>query len=123
MRTLILILLAFVSLNTSAQVVWFNKTKLKGKIGDQNIVMVLAIPYGGNTACVVVGEFYYVGKNKDYPFDLCSSYNERIESENNGFFLIDEWCKEKGQSVSGTWTSKDGTVTKPVKLKVVKSYR
>jgi len=56
------ILLSFGFVN--AQTIWTSETKLKGTIGKYEIVMTLAVPYGGATPYFIVGEYYYSSKKR-----------------------------------------------------------
>ena len=56
------ILLSFGFVN--AQTIWISETKLKGTIGKYEIVMTLAVPYGGATPCFTIGKYYYSSKKR-----------------------------------------------------------
>jgi hypothetical protein len=113
-------LLALSSL-VKAQTFWTEQTKLKGSVGKYDIFMTLAIPVGGATPCFTIGEYHYMSTKKT--IDLCSGDDERlIERVNNkatGYFMLNDWNKRIGQTVTGIWSSMDGRKTHPVTLKVV----
>ncbi|MFO0414555.1 MAG: hypothetical protein ACK50E_02800 [Bacteroidota bacterium] len=106
---------------TKAQTIWTSETKLKGFIGKYEIVMTLAIPYGGATSCFTIGEYYYLSKKKN--IDLCSEDDERIvervDGNETGYFILKNWNKKIGQTVIGTWHTMDGKKAFPVTLKVI----
>jgi len=120
-KILIITCLLFFSSFAKAQTIWTEETKLKGTIGKYDIFMTLAVPYGGATGCLVIGKYHY-GTNKKY-IDLCSEEEgiivERINNKETGYFLIYDWNKSVGQTVTGLWTSMDGRKQYAVKLKVV----
>ena len=104
-----------------SQTIWMNETNLKGTIGKYEIIMKLAIPYGGATPCFVIGEYYYLSKKKN--IDLCSEDDEKIiekvDGKETGYFIIKDWDKKIGQNVDGTWYTMDGKKSYPVTLKVI----
>ena len=104
-----------------AQTFWTEQTKLKGTVGKYDIFMTLAIPVGGATPCFTIGEYHYTSTKKS--IDLCSGEDERlIERVNNtatGYFVLDDWNKGVGQTVTGIWSSMDGRKKYPVRLKVI----
>ena len=108
------------ALQTKSQTVWMEETKLIGHVGKYEIVMKLAIPYGGANNCFVIGEYFYTSQKK--PIALCAEEENKIyESVNNkytGYFVIHNWNKKIGQMVYGSWHSMDGKRSYPVKLKV-----
>lgn len=113
--------LVLISFLTKAQTIWTEETRLKGTIGKYDIFMTLAVPYGGATPCLVIGKYHY-GNIKKY-LDLCSEDEgvivERVNNKETGYFLINDWNKSIGQTVTGLWLSMDGRKKFPVKLKVV----
>ena len=106
---------------TDAQTVWTSKTKMRGTVGKYEIMMTLAIPYGGGSQCFTIGEYYYLSQKRK--IDLCSSDDERIietvNGKKTGYFVIPDWDKKVGQTVLGTWYSMDRTRIYPVRLKVL----
>lgn len=104
-----------------AQTFWIEETKLKGTIGKYDIFMTLAFPYGGASQCFTIGKYHYMSTKKS--IDLCSGEDEKIiERVNNkatGYFVIKNWNKDVGQTVTGIWSSMDGRKKYPVKLKVI----
>jgi hypothetical protein len=113
------ILLSFGFVN--AQTIWTSETKLKGTIGTYEIVMTLAVPYGGGSTCLTIGEYYYSSKKKN--IDLCSEDDEkiieRVDGNETGYFILGDWDKKIGQPVVGTWHSMDGKKSYSVNLKVI----
>jgi hypothetical protein len=113
------ILLSFGFVN--AQTIWTSETKLKGTIGKYEIVMTLAVPYGGATPYFIVGEYYYSSKKKN--IDLCSEDDEkiieRVDGNETGYFILGDWDKKIGQPVVGSWHTMDGKKSYPVTLKVI----
>ncbi len=113
------ILLSFGFVN--AQTIWTSETKLKGTIGKYEIVMTLAVPYGGATPYFIVGEYYYSSKKKN--IDLCSEDDEkiieRVDGNETGYFILGDWNKKIGQPVVGSWHTMDGRKSYPVNLKVI----
>ena len=105
----------------TAQTIWTDETKLRGTIGNMEIAITLAVPYGGATSCFVIGKYYYLKIGKY--IDLCSEDDdfiiERVNGNATGYFIIRAWNKKIGQSVYGTWSSMDGSKRYPVTLKVV----
>lgn len=102
--------------------VWMNETKMKGKIGSDEVVITLAIPFGGATDFLTMGEYYYVGKNKK--IDLCSTDEEKIYECVNGeetknYFIFYDWDKKVGQTVTGTYYSWTNKKSYPFTLKVI----
>lgn len=104
-----------------AQTIWIDETKFKGTVGKYDIFMTLALPYGGANQCFTIGEYHYMSTKKT--IDLCSGEDERIiERVNNratGYFVLNDWNKNIGQTVTGIWSSMDGRKKYPVKLKVI----
>ncbi|MFM7566796.1 MAG: hypothetical protein ACKO4K_08615 [Flavobacteriales bacterium] len=118
------ILMAVMSLilgSAHTQTIWTSETKLKGTIGKYEIVMTLAVPYGGATPCFTIGEYYYSSQKRT--IDLCSEDDvkivEMVDGKHTGYFIIKEWDKKVGQMVVGTWHSMDNAKSYPVTLKVV----
>jgi hypothetical protein len=105
----------------NAQTIWMNETKLKGTIGKYEIVMTLAVPYGGATPCFTIGEYYYSSKKKN--INLCSEDDEkiieRIDGNEIGYFILKDWDKKIGQTVVGSRHTMDGKKSYPVTLKVI----
>lgn len=105
----------------SSQTIWTDETTLRGTIGNMEIAITLAVPFGGATPCFVIGKYYYLKIGKY--IDLCSDSNdiiiERVNGNATGYFIIKDWNKKIGQSVYGTWSSMDGRKRYPVTLKVV----
>ena len=119
-----LLILATISLAfgfANAQTIWTNETKLKGTIGKYEIVMTLAIPFGGGNSCFTVGEYYYLSKKKN--IDLCSVDDEKIiekvDGNETGYFILNDWEKKIGEAVVGIWYTMDGKKSYPVTLKVI----
>lgn len=104
-----------------SQTIWTSETNLKGTIGKYEIVMTLAVPYGGATPCFTIGQYYYSSKKKY--IDLCSEDDlkivERVDGKETGYFIINDWDKKVGQTVTGTWYTMDHSKSYPVTLKVV----
>jgi len=120
----IFFLTAFFSKAQSFQ--WLNETKMKGKIGPNEVVMTLAVPFGGGTVHFTVGEYYYVGKNR--MIELCSTNEEKIYECVNGeetknYFIIKDWNKKVGQTVSGTYYSWTNKKSYPFVLKVIEKEK
>jgi hypothetical protein len=105
----------------NAQTIWINETKLKGTIGKYEIVMTLAVPYGGATHCFTIGEYYYSSKKKN--INLCSEDDEkiieRVDGKETGYFILKDWDKKIRQTVVGSWHTMDGKKSYPVTLKVI----
>ena len=105
----------------NSQTIWTDETKLKGTIGQYEIVMTLAVPYGGATSCFTIGEYYYSSKKKN--IDLCSEDDEkiieRVDGNATGYFILKDWNKKIGQTVVGSWHAMDGKTSYPVALKVI----
>ena len=120
-KYILLSVLLLLSSQIKAQTFWTEQTKLKGSIGKYDIFMTLAIPVGGATPCFTIGEYHYMSTKKS--IDLCSEDDERIiERVNNkktGYFILNDWNKDVGQTVTGIWSSMDGRKKYPVKLKVI----
>lgn len=122
MKTLSFLLFVLISTyHVNSQVIWTNKTKLKGSVGKYPINMTLAMPYGGGSTCITVGEYCYLSNKRQ--IELCSEDGERIVEQVNGtetgFFILEDWDKKIGQTVLGTWYSMDETKKFPVTLKVI----
>ncbi len=113
------ILLSFGFVN--AQTIWISETKLKGTIGKYEIVMTLAVPYGGATPCFTIGKYYFSSKKKT--IDLCSGDDEkiieRVDGNETGYFILKDWDKKIGQTVVGSWHTMDGKKSYPVSLRVI----
>ena len=105
----------------NSQTIWTSETKLKGTVGKQNIMMTLAIPFGGASSCTVVGEYYYASIKKN--INLCSEDDEKIikqfDGKETGYFILKDWDKKIGQQIVGAWYSMDGKKSYPVTLKVI----
>ena len=122
MKKTIIMLVFFLSFSQlNAQTIWTDETKLKGTIGEYEIVMTLAIPYGGATSCFTIGEYYYSSKKKN--IDLCSEDDEkiieRVDGKETGYFILKDWNQKIGQTVVGSWHTMDGKKSYPVALKVI----
>jgi hypothetical protein len=106
---------------TNAQTVWTDETKFKGTVGNYEIVMTLAVPYGGASTCFTIGEYYYSSKKKN--INLCSEDDEKIieqsDGKETGYFILKDWNKKIGQTVVGSWHTMDSTKSYPVTLKVI----
>ena len=119
----IVVMIAFVTIafGIKAQTIWTDETKFKGKIGDYEIMMTLAVPYGGGSTCMIIGEYSYTSTKRE--ISLCSEDEERIIETTNGketgYFIIGDWNKSIGQTVMGTWYSMDGKKSYSVQLTVV----
>jgi hypothetical protein len=117
---LIISLLALSGL-AKAQTIWTEETKLKGTIGKNDIFMTLAVPYGGATPCFIIGKYQYASTQLE--INLCSEDDvvivERYNNKETGYFILGEWKKSIGQTVTGTWSSMDGRRKYPVRLRVV----
>lgn len=103
------------------QIIWTSETKLKGTIGEYPIVMTLAIPLGGASTCLVIGEYCYASKKKN--IDLCSEDEykiiESVDGYETGYFILNnDWEKKIGTTIFGSWHSMDGKKSYPVNLKV-----
>ena len=110
----------------NAQMMLTNETILSGFVGKYEIRMKLAVPYGGATSCLTLGEYYYM-RNKG-KIDLCDSGEGRIvesvKGKESGYFVLDsDWNKKIGQTISGTWYSLSNNKTFPVVLKVISKGR
>ena len=105
----------------NAQTIWTSETILKGTIDNNEIVITLAIPYGGASTCFTIGEYYYISKKKN--IYLCSEDDEKIieqvDGNETGYFILRDWDKKIGQTVVGTWYTMDGKKSYPVTLKVI----
>ena len=105
----------------NSQTIWMSETKLKGTIGKYEIVITLAVPYGGASSCFTIGKYFYVSKKKE--IDLCSGDDEKIiesvDGKESGYFIINKWDKKIGQTVVGSWHTMDGRKSYPVNLKVI----
>jgi hypothetical protein len=105
----------------NSQTIWMSETKLKGTIGKYEIVITLAVPYGGASPCFTIGKYFYVSKKKE--IDLCSEDDEKIiesvDGKESGYFIINKWDKKIGQTVVGSWHTMDGRKSYPVNLKVI----
>ena len=106
----------------NAQMMLTNETIFSGFVGKYEIRMKLAVPYGGATSCLTLGEYYYT-RNKG-KIDLCESDGGRIvesvKGKESGYFLLNgEWNKNIGQTISGTWYSMLNNKSFPVVLKVI----
>lgn len=122
MRKIFILSVFFLSYSyANAQTIWTDETKLKGTIGDYNIVMTLAVPYGGATPCFTIGKYYYASQKKD--IDLCSEDDEkiieRVDGKETGYFILKDWNKKIGQTIVGSWHTMDGKKSLPVTLKVI----
>lgn len=113
------ILLSFGFAN--AQTIWTSETKFKGTIDKYEIVMTLAVPYGGASSCFTIGNYYYSSKKKN--IDLCSEDDEkiieRVDGNETGYFILRDWDKKIGQTLVGSWHTMDGKKSYPVTLKVI----
>jgi hypothetical protein len=103
-----------------------NETVFSGFVGKYEIRMKLAVPYGGTTSCLSIGEYFYT-KNKG-KIDLCTDIDGRIvesvKGKESGYFILNEaWNKRVGQTISGTWYSMLNDNTYPVVLKVIAKGR
>jgi hypothetical protein len=125
-KTLLLLLVSLASSMAESQTIWTNETKLKGFIGKSEVVMKLGVPYGGASQCFTIGEYYYVKMKKN--IFLCSTNNdlgveqiiETVNGKETGYFIFDDnWDKQPGQKVMGTWYTMDGRKSYNVALKVV----
>ena len=109
----------------NAQTIWISETKLKGTIGKYEIVMTLAVPYGGANQCFTIGEYYYSSKKKN--IDLCSKDDEkiveRVNGKETGYFILGNWNKDIGQLVVGSWHTMDGKKSYLVSLRVIRKGR
>ena len=105
----------------NSQTIWMSENKLKGTIGKYEIVITLAVPYGGASSCFTIGKYFYVSKKKE--IDLCSGDDEKIiesvDGKESGYFIINKWDKKIGQTVVGSWHTMDGRKSYPVNLKVI----
>jgi hypothetical protein len=106
----------------NAQMMLTNETIFSGFVGKYEIRMKLAVPYGGATSCLTLGEYYYTS-NKG-KIDLCESDGGRIvesvKGKESGYFVLNgEWNKNIGQTISGTWYSMLNNKSFPVVLKVI----
>jgi hypothetical protein len=122
MKNLLILLVFFLSFGfANAQTNWMDETKLKGTIGSYEIVMTLAVPFGGATTCFTIGKYYYSSTKKN--IDLCSEDNEkiieRVDGNETGYFILKNWNKQIGQTVDGSWYTMDGRKSYPVSLKVI----
>jgi hypothetical protein len=122
MRKIFILSVFFLSYSyANAQTIWTDETKFKGTIGDYDIVMTLAVPYGGATPCFTIGKYYYASKKKD--IDLCSEddekITERVDGKETGYFILKDWNKKIGQTIVGSWHTMDGKKSYPVTLKVI----
>jgi hypothetical protein len=119
---LLTLVLALASEKSTGQTIWTNKTILSGSVGSYRVIMTLAIPYGGATSCFTIGKYYYTSTGRD--IDLCSSDDvrivERVNGNETGYFILNNWNKRVGQSVIGTWYSMDGRRRYPVTLRVIR---
>lgn len=118
-----LLFIFFISLSglVKAQTIWTEETRLKGSIGKYDIFMTLAVPYGGASSCMIIGKYHYASTK--VPIDLCSEDDEIIiesyRDKQTGYFILGQWNKDVGQTVTGIWSSMDGRKKFPVKLRVV----
>ena len=122
MKKLFILSVFFLSYSyVNSQTIWTEETKLKGTIGQYEIVMTLGVPYGGGTPCFTLGEYYYSSKKKN--IRLCSEDDEkiieRVGGKETGYFILKDWNKKIGQTVVGSWHSMDGKKSYPVVLKVI----
>ena len=125
-KTILLILSIFCFYFTKSQMILTNETVFSGFVGKYEIRMKLAVPYGGATSCLSIGEYFYT-KNKG-KIDLCTDIDGRIvesvKGKESGYFILNEaWNKRVGQTISGTWYSMLNDNTYPVVLKVIAKGR
>ena len=91
------------------------------KIGIKNVVYTV-FGFPTETKEEFLETIQFLTDNKKY-IDLCSEEEgiivERVNNKETGYFLIYDWNKNVGQTVTGLWTSMDGRKQYAVKLKVV----
>jgi len=121
MYRILLVLAILFSQKLYAQCIWLNQTKMKGTIGKYPVVVTLAMPDHCFSDCATIGEYYYTSKNKK--IDLCDSGGDRIvetaDGRETGYFILNDWDKKVGQTVTGTWYTMSGDKSFPVTLKVI----
>ncbi len=122
MKKLFILSIMLVSYSlVNAQTIWTSETKFKGTIGDIEIAMTLAVPLGGGSVCAIIGDYSYLSGKKNS--SLCSEDGEiiieEVDGNETGYFILNEWEKNIGQTLVGSWHTMDGLKSHPVNLKVI----